>query len=247
VKIVRNVRMQDSPGDFRGRTRDEIASTQPNAKRVALGLTSGSWPDLKLKIDTFVDESSTIVRGFLANHVVGAEGAPGGLNLGTTAADLEREILEAAEPSGRPADVDVGEILSEVRRFRQSVGSPVTQNEMRDALVRLRAARDAIDAQVRSRGTGDSWGTNLLAQDGVRNRNFAASWNATCREKYDGAAPATPTRDSSHGTRGALQRQIQGGASSSGTMRNRRYGDFSQPISNAERNRIAREFYAKKA
>jgi hypothetical protein len=219
--------VQDAAGDFaRGRTRDEILRQQPNEKRLAIGRV---WTgELAPKVDSFISQADPISRGYLQGHVVGAEDAPGGLDLGTSAADLERQIMSASEPGSSragPDDVDVSEVLAEIRAFRASVGSSPNQNTMRDALVRLRAARDAVDRQMRGRGTADAQHALRRMNDAARttitrmNAAAAAFWGArnTALTQDNNWRRLLSGRDTT--TRVGLERHARQGSSAAETVR----------------------------
>jgi hypothetical protein len=90
--------------------------------------------------------------------------------------------------------VDVSAVLAEIRAFRASVGSPLNQNTMRDAFGRLRAARDAVDRQVRARATGDA--SRFLARSRDRARSAIAQIRDGAARRYGVGDQQVTSRDS---------------------------------------------------
>jgi hypothetical protein len=254
MKFIRNVRMQDSPGDFRGRTRDTVLSAVDPGKLLALGsVWEGS---LKPRLDALVQKfelNTPFTTGLLS-----AEEAPRGLDLGQRwvgeeIVKLQRDFLAAnaaaalgADTRGEAWTVDLSEIFTELANFRASVGSPRGQNNMNPevALRAVRRATEGVDAKVRARrGTGDAsihpgvrgWSrpiggfgrTESPAAINARNKTFYADQRSAAQTRDSYGRPLPPS-----GTRAVPEQHA------------RRVGG-SGAISNAEQNRINREFYAK--
>jgi hypothetical protein len=201
------MRVQDSAINWRGRcVRDEILTPITTGKTFALGETwTGS---LRPKLDYFVARVEPLARGFALGHVVGAEEAPGGLDLGAVwngFIDLRDTLLRAVEgerPDVGEWNVNLDDIFRELEAFRRSVGSPLDQNSMRDAVDGLKRARDAVDRQVSARrGTGDakSW----LARSRESTRQAIGKVRDAAARRYGTAQPVA-TRDSVTDVRDAV-------------------------------------------
>jgi hypothetical protein len=217
MKIVRNVATNDMVVPWGlARVHDEILIPITSGKTAALGTV---WTgNLAPKVDAFVAAVQPLVRGFALGHIVNAESAPGGLDLGklwTGFIDLRDALLNAVsgEPPAGSQVVDLGGLLAELESFRASVGSRLDMNAMKDALAGLKRARDAVNAQARAKpedesaaaaawnraasfDTAATWGANFLAGSRDRTRNAIAAMSAAAARRY---APAAPMRDSTGG------------------------------------------------
>jgi hypothetical protein len=209
IKRTVRMRVQDAAINWRGRcVRDEILTPITTGKTFALGETwTGS---LRPKLDYFVAQVEPLTRGFALGHVVGAEDAPGGLNLGaiwTGFVDLRDTLLRAVEnkrPDAGEWNVNLDDIFRELEAFRRSIGSRPDQNVMSAAVDGLKRARDSVDRQVSARhgqATGD-------AQNVLRRMNAAASAARSqirdAATRFYGGASQALTRDSVTSLRDAL-------------------------------------------